>query len=304
MHKYDWKSYFQVIRELQPDAVISIVGPDVRWVGNESGYARKSEWSVIPLPENRSIWEFSQKDTWGPGSRDLGSREALLKRLGGGGRLIWYPAEVDVPIRPHWGSAPEEDDKVKSLKRLLDIYYCSVGRGAVLLLNVSPNSVTGLIPQGDIKRLQELRLVLDETFKRNLACNAAARASHIRGDNPTYNGDKAVDGNKDSYWTTDDGITAATLEFDLRSRQRFNRVMLQEYIKVGQRIEGFVLEFWNGQDWEEFARATTVGYKRLLRFNDVIAQKVRLKITQSRLCPTISEFGLYYAPPISKILAR
>ena len=288
---YDWPGYYAIVRKLQPDAVI-FNGLDIRWVGNERGYARQSEWSVM----NRNDKPFGFIN---PQQKDLGS----IKALGDGENLIWYPAETDVSIRPGWFYHASQDDKVKSLEKLLDIYYISVGRNTVLLLNLPPDR-RGLIPENDVQRLRELRKVLDATFKHNLALGAAAKASCVRGDIPGYGADKIVDGKKDTYWSSDDGTTTATLEFDLGKKCTFNVAELAEYIRIGQRVEEFVLEARHGKTWKEFARGTTIGYKRLLRFDEVSARKVRLKILNSRVCPTISNFALFYAPPIETIIGK
>jgi alpha-L-fucosidase len=287
--EYDWHGYYALVRELQPNAVI-FNGPDVRWVGNEAGYARESEWSVM----NRNDKPF---DFVNAQAKDLGS----IKALGDGENLIWYPAEADVSIRPGWFYHASQDDKVKSLEKLLDIYFSSVGRNSLLLLNIPPDR-RGLIHENDAKRLRELRKVLGEIFDENLALGAVVKASHVRGKHLEYRADKTVDANSDTYWSTDDGTTSATIEFDLGKRCTFNVAELAEHIKIGQRVEEFVLESWNGQNWKEFAHATTIGYKRLLRFDDVATEKVRLRILKSRVCPTISNFGLYYAPPIDRII--
>jgi alpha-L-fucosidase len=289
--EYDWPGYYAIVRELQPSAVI-FNGPDVRWVGNESGYARESEWSVM----NRNDKPFGFIE---PGQKDLGSLEAL----GDAKNLGWYPAETDVSIRPGWFYHAKEDDKAKSLQNLLDIYYSSVGRNSVLLLNLPPDR-RGLIHENDVKRLQELRKVLDATFKENLTLGAKTKASGVRGGNSDFGSDKIVDGNRDTYWTTDDWTTTATVEFELGKKCKFNVAEMGEYINVGQRVEEFVLEGWDGERWKEFARGTTIGYKRLLRFNEVTTEKVRLAILKSRLCPTICNFALYYAPPIQTIISN
>ncbi len=282
---YDWPGYYAIVRKLQPDAVI-FNGLDIRWVGNERGYARQSEWSVM----NRNDRPFGFIN---PQQKDLGS----LKALGDGENLIWYPAETDVSIRPGWFYHASQDDKVKSLEKLLDIYYISVGRNTVLLLNLPPDR-RGLIHENDVQRLRELGKVLDATFKHNLALRAAAKASHIRGNNLAHAADKVVDGDKDTYWSTDDGVTTATLEFDLGKKCTFNVAEIAEYIRTGQRVEEFVLEAQHGKTWKEFARGTTIGYKRLLRFDDTTARKVRIRILDSRVCPTISNFALFYGPEI------
>ena len=289
--EYHWNDYYAIVRELQPGAVI-FNGPDIRWVGNERGYARESEWSVM----NRSEQPFGFINAT---QKDLGS----LKALGEGDHLIWYPAETDVSIRPGWFYHAREDDKVKSVEHLLDIYFSSVGYNSVLLLNLPPDK-RGLIHENDVRRLREFRKILDAIFDENLAAGAKATASNVRGNNPAFAANKITDGNKETYWTTDDWTTTATVEFDLGAERTFNVAELAEHIKIGQRIAEFALDAWDAGSWKEFARGTTVGYKRLLRFDPVTASKVRVRILDSRVCPTLSGFGLYHAPPIDEVLGR
>jgi len=273
---YDWDGYFKVIRELQPQAIIAIMGPDVRWVGNENGLARDSEWSVLPKtgPKNRR-------------AKDLGHRKYLV----GAKELVWYPAECDVSIRPGWFYHAKQDGKVKSLRRLLDIYYRSVGRNSVLLLNV-PADRRGLFHKNDVSRLRELRAVLDETFKTNLAAGKSAKATSARDGHAA---EKITDGKAETYWSSEEGVTQASLEVDLGRPVAFDRAMIQEQITVGQRVERFVLEAWDGKGWKQVAAATTIGYKRLLRFPGVTTSRVRLRILDSRDCPTVREFALFKA---------
>jgi alpha-L-fucosidase len=294
---YDWPSFYKVIRDLQPQAVIFGMAPDLRWVGTESGYGRETEWSVVPIdlrgldPAAAAKAPNPLDAMFTPGdmtAADLGSREKIAKAPG----LFWYPAETDVSIRPGWFYHPAEDGKVKTPEKLLDIYYSSVGRNSTLLLNVPPDT-RGRIHDNDIKSLLGMKAILDATFRTNLAAAAAIKAtSEERGHGPA----PVLDGNTDSYWTPAEGIETAALEMECPAGRTFDRAMLQEYIRAGQRIEGFVLEAWDGSAWKAFARGTTVGYKRLLRFEPVTARKIRLTIEQSRTCPTIAEFGLYRAP--------
>jgi alpha-L-fucosidase len=274
---YDWDGYIQVVRQLQPKALIFGQGPDVRWVGNEDGLARESEWSVLP---------FGMGDRR---EKDLGNR----KYLAAAERLMWYPAECDVSIRPGWFYHAEQDDKVKSLAHMLDIYYRSVGRNSVLLLNIPPDR-RGRFHENDVARLREMREVLDETFATNLAAGKPVRADHAAAG---HGAGGITDGNGATYWTTEAEVTQGSLEVDLGRPVAFDRAMLQEMIAQGQRIEAWKLEAMVAGQWQEVAQATTVGYKRLLRFPVVTADKVRITILDSRDCPTIREFGLFKASP-------
>ena len=263
--QYDWPGYYEVIRKLQPKAVIAISGPDIRWVGNENGVARETEWSVQDA-----------NPTMHPGVEGK----------------VWYPAECDVSIRPGWFWHASQDDKVKSLEHLLDIYYKSVGRNSVLLLNVPPND-RGLLSESDVQRLQEFRSVLDQTFAVDFAEGKPASADSVQDGCSAY---KAVDGQKDSYWTPAGNLTTGTLEIDLNESVTFNVSMIKEYIPFGQRVEEYSIEVWDGRDWETIASGTTIGHKKLDRFPDTIASKVRLTIHRSQASPLIRSFGLYRAP--------
>lgn len=277
---YDTAGYLKVVRELQPNAVAAIMGPDIRWVGNEDGLARESEWSVVTHGAGNGM------------AADYGNR----KYLAAASSLGWYPAECDVSIRPGWFYHATEDDKVKSLEHLLDIYYRSVGRNAVLLLNIPPDR-RGLFHENDVARLKELRFVLDETFKTNLVQGKPVKASSAA---EGHSAQMAADGDGATYWSAADDQLQASLEFDLGGLATFDRAMLQEMIATGQRVEEFTLEAWDGQAWKEFAKATTIGHKRLLKFPAVTASKVRLTIVDARDCPTIREFGLFKASGAEK----
>lgn len=265
------------------------MGPDVRWVGTETGYGRETEWSVVPVDNQNqlAISANSQKSIdFKPSGNmkgdDFGSRDKIMHAKG----LIWYPAEADVSIRPGWFYHPEQNDKIKSPEKLLDIYFHSVGRNCVLLMNIPPDK-EGLINVADVKILKEWKKLQDDIFKNNLADDATITSSN------SMNSKAILDGKYDTYWTTNGKDTTAVLEFDLKGTKTFNVLCLQEEISVGQRIEKFQLDYWDGNKWQNATEGTTVGYKRLLQFKNVKTNKVRLKIESSRLNPTLSEFGLY-----------
>jgi alpha-L-fucosidase len=295
---YDWPGYWAVIRKLQPRATISIMGPDVRWCGNEAGVSRESEWSVVPLlkPIEEAVSDSAGGIDYQ--KKDIGSRQALLEAAKKGAQLAWYPAQVDTSIRPGWFYHAAEDDKVKTLAHLLDVYYGAIGGNSMLLLNVPPDP-RGRLNDNDVRRLKQIGDALRTTFADNLAKGSKATATQTKSGG-AFGAALITDADEESYWATDDDVTAAEIEFDLGSAKIFNVAMLQEQIKVGQRIEEFYLDAWTGSAWKEIVRSTTVGFKRLLRFPEVAAAKVRLRITRSRVCPTISNFGLFRAPNVSK----
>jgi alpha-L-fucosidase len=295
---YDWAGYWALIRKLQPRAVISIMGPDVRWIGNEGGVARAAEWSVIPL--SRLSDRPAEKDPGGIAgldaqAADLGSMKKIAETARAGGRLVWYPGQVDVSIRPGWFCHPAEDDRVKPLDKLLEIYFTSVGGNAQLLLNVPPDK-RGRIHENDVLRLRELGEAIRAAFADNVAAGAKATASSTLEGGGFHAPAAVLDGDPATSWTPAAGDEAAWLEFDLSGNHEFNTLMIREDIRFGQRVEAFAVEAWNGNAWREVVRTTTIGYRRLLRFPAVKASRVRVMFLDVRASPVISEFGLYRDP--------
>ncbi|WP_175632504.1 alpha-L-fucosidase [Pedobacter ghigonis] len=288
---YDFNSWYTLIRKLQPQAVIAVQGPDVRWVGTETGVGRETEWSVLPMGEQsqEKIAALSQKDvnviptlTGSYKDQDRGSRSKLANATG----LVWYPAETDVSIRPGWFYHSNEDAKVKTPAKLMDIYFTSVGRNGVLLLNIPPNT-QGLIAESDVKNLAAFGQKMKNTFTNNIAQSATVTSASGKGLKAIF------DGKLNTYFTTAGNDSTATIELNWAKNTTFNVLSLQENIAVGQRIEKFEAEYFDGAEWKIFASGTTVGYKRLLKFKPVTAKQVRFKILASRLNPTLAEFGLY-----------
>jgi alpha-L-fucosidase len=289
---YDFGRWYALIRKLQPEATIAIMGPDVRWVGTETGYGRETEWSVVPVNnlDQSVIAANSQqgvafKPQGDMRGEDIGGRDKIGHAKG----LVWYPAETDVSIRPGWFYHDQEDDKVKSPEKLLDIYYNAVGKNGVLLLNVPPDK-RGLIHENDVKNMLAWKKLRDETFAVNLLKGAVISTVN------SMNGNALSDGKYQTYWTTKGSDTTAVIEFRLKESKTFNVLLLQENISVGQRIEKFMLEYLEGTVWKKVTEGTTVGYKRLLRFAPVTTKQIRLSILSSRLNPTLSEVGLYQQP--------
>ncbi len=293
---YDWASYYKLIRELQPHAVIFGMGPDVRWVGTESGDGRETEWSVVPLALHRTAAAsapghpldglFIPKDIMG---EDLGGRNAIA----GAEALAWYPAEADVSIRPGWFYHPEEDGRVKSPETLVDIYDHSAGRNAMLLINIPPDR-RGRIAGVDSASLVGMRAILEGTFARNLLSDAQLRSSSEQAGHPAS---FIADGSADTYWAARDGEEKAVIDCTLPEERSFDCLVLQEEIPNGQRIESFRLEAWTGDAWAVTASGTTVGHKRIVRFQETSARKLRLVIAGSRGTPALAEVGFFKAPP-------
>lgn len=274
---YDWPTTLNMVRELQPNVLFfSDAGPDIRWVGNENGVAGETNWNTI-TPDTLYAGKAGIEKILNQGSED-GTK--------------WIPAEVDVSIRPGWFYHKKEDSLVKTPERLFEIYLTSVGRGAVLLLNVPPDQ-RGLFHENDIKSLYGLRSILKREFGKNKALGAAVTASNYRGNAPAYAAGNATDNSNETYWATDDGVTTASLEINTGKMQTIKYVMLQEYIKLGQRVKSFNVEVWADNAWQQVATGTTIGYKRIIKFGPVKAAKVRINITASKACPVISNVAIY-----------
>ncbi|MCM1293348.1 MAG: alpha-L-fucosidase [Bacteroides sp.] len=241
--EYDWLRFRETMRRLQPEAVLAITGDDVRWVGNEGGKGRETEWSVTPLVP--SIYSYSDSVNAALGidamSKDIGSRQLIAKA----DRLYWWPSEVDVSIRPGWFY--HENEKPHSLARLARIYLESAGRNSVLLLNVPPDT-HGRIADADAERLMELHRWIDTNFSNNLL-----------GRGPLL----------------------------------INCIVATEEIAHGQRVEAFDVEALINGAWEKVAEGTTIGKKRILCFDPVTADDVRLTIRSSRGVPDASLSGAY-----------
>lgn len=301
---YDWMRYYEKIRELQPEATIAIMGPDVRWVGTESGYGRVMEWSVVPynsMDTDETADNSQQAPTDGvfipmgdKMAKDLGSRNKIRNAEA----LVWYPSEVDVSIRPGWFYHESQDDQVKTPEKLLDIWFSSVGRNSLLLLNIPPDK-RGLIHENDVKALKELASIRETIFGNNLAEGASVKAtSKAFGKSPA----NVLIPGREKSWMAKKGADEADLEFDLGEEKTFDCITISENIELGQRVEQFSLEIWKGDRWREITRSTTIGNKRILRFSPRTAQKVRLRILQARYTPAISFFALHKRPPQLEII--
>jgi len=281
---YNWDSVNQLVLELQPNAIIfSDKGPGCRWIGNERGYAGETCWATLD-PDKIIIG---------------GTGGELTKLLNEGDEngTHWIPGETDVSIRPGWYYHPSEDDKVKSLEKLLDNYYCSIGRGATWLLNI-PVDKRGLVHENDSAALMNLNFMLDKSFAENLANNVKVEASNERGNSKEYSAANVIDGNKETYWATDDDVIQSSLTIDFGKPTKFNRFLVQEYIQLGQRIKLFQIEAFINDEWIKVDEATTIGYKRILRFPLVETQLIKLNIMEAKACPVISNVEVYKAPEL------
>ena len=280
---YDWPLFHSVVYRNQPNAIIfSDVGPGCRWVGNENGFAGPTNWSTL------NVKGFE------PGKN---APSTTILNHGDEDGEKWVPAESDVSIRPGWFYSATTDDKVKSLAHLLEIYYASVGRNSNLLLNV-PVDRRGLIHANDSTRLMEFRRLLNETFKTNLARTAKITVTDIRKNNTAVSAKHLADGNAKTYWATPDDVLQAGITLSFPKAVTFNRLVLQEFIPLGQRVKAFTVEVWENGAFKEVANETTIGYKRILRLPNITTTQVRIQVKEAKACPVISEVQLYKAPDL------
>lgn len=266
---YDWDAILRTIRRLQPKAVTAIMGDDVRWVGNEKGIGRETEWSATALTPGiypRSGEQNKELGIFGK-AKDLGGRDIVARAT----ELFWYPSEVDVSIRPGWFYHADQDKQVKSLNHLTDIYFKSVGYNSVLLLNIPPD-LRGLINENDVQRLKEFSGYLKKTFARNYV---------LKGNEAWH------------------GTSGTVRQYDIQKDALVNAFMIQEDISKGQRIESFLVEAYKDGSWIHMAEGTTVGYKRLVRFSDTRPERIRVTIRSARGVANIAAVGLFYAEPLA-----
>lgn len=298
IQKYDWNRYYKVMRELQPNAVISISGPDVRWCGNEAGEVRESEWSVVAkdmtdpsitaeLSQHEDNEEFRDRPLDETLS-DLGSRERLKNEK----ELVWYPAETDVSIRPGWFYHEEEDDKVRSFENLKDIYLKSVGGNTTLLLNIPPMK-NGKIHEKDMAILKRLGEFINDTFKNNLLKNAlitTVSEHDCRGNSP----DMMRTDDYNTYFMNKEGENKLLIEIKFDECKKLNYLVLKEAITFSQRVEKFNVYF-NDESGNKIKifEGTTIGYKRIIDLKGTKTDNLTIEIEDSRVAPVMSFVGVY-----------
>ena len=266
---YDCDAILKTIRRLQPKAVTAIMGDDVRWVGNEKGIGRETEWSATALTPGiypRSGEQNKELGIFGK-AKDLGGRDIVARAT----ELFWYPSEVDVSIRPGWFYHADQDKQVKSLNHLTDIYFKSVGYNSVLLLNIPPD-LRGLINENDVQRLKEFSSYLKKTFARNYV---------LKGNEAWH------------------GTSGTVRQYDIQKDALVNAFMIQEDISKGQRVESFLVEAYKDGSWIHMAEGTTVGYKRLVRFSDTRPERIRVTIRSARGVANVAAVSLFYAEPLA-----
>lgn len=290
---YDWNRYFDVIRKLQPNAVINICGPDVRWCGNEAGKARKSEWSVVPVYVSNQdyVAEHSQQEDNPEFSKrfeatvqDLGSREAIKDCT----QFIWYPSETDVSIRPGWFYHKREDRLVKSTNKLMEIYWGSVGGNSALLLNIPPDR-NGLIADADVKALRKFGDRIRKEFPENLVKDVKVSASS----QIDFEHSPETVVNDEGFWQCAESDKKPEIILDFGKTVKADKVVLMENIATGQQIENIEIYGDNGKGWKLLDKSTIIGYKRICRFRKRKLNRIKIVITSYRVKATIKKVEVY-----------
>jgi alpha-L-fucosidase len=280
---YGWDSIYQIVRELQPNAVIFSDMGDVRWVGNEEGYAGETSWCMYtpkgrdedskPAPGYTKYWEATEGHEDG---------------------AFWKPSECDFSIRPGWYYHEDQNDAVKSSKELFEHYLKTVGRNAAFNLGLPPDT-RGIMHEKDVASLRGLKGILDEAFKTNLALN-----QHTETDVsvPGHRGKQLVDGNSRTCWAAPEDQRKAWISIQLDQPRELNAIVLQEDISLGQRVKDFQVEARIADKLVLVAEATTIGYKRILTFDPVRTDELKVTLMDSRAAPVLSEIQLYRFPDL------
>ena len=269
--EYDWDRYYATVRKYQPEALIAVTGPDIRWIGNEDGLGSETEWCTQP--------------------------KKYKLQIAGKNNLVWYPSECDVSIRPGWFYHSSEDQQLKSAEQLIDIYFKSVGRNSNLLLNIPPDQ-NGLISEFDRSRLKEWREKLDEIFAKDIFYEQEIFASNYRDNKKYFSAQSCLDGNRNTFWTTDTNVTEAELLINLNGRKQINIIKLEEAIEYGQRIKSFEIHFNENGVFKKICSGTTIGRSRIVAFNKISTDKIKIKITGSFAAPALRIIKGFYTDAV------
>ena len=270
---YGWAETFRMIRELQPNAVIWNDGGDrgdLRWVGTEAGYVGETNWSLMP----------SKGDT-----------PYHMLHYGVEDGDVWCPGETNTSIRPGWFYHETENEHVKSLSKLMDTYYKSVGRNSTLLLNfpIAPN---GRIHPTDSLRGIAFKKMIDEVFKENLIENGKLKIENGAGAQSKGNYQSSI----------------VHYQLSWAKPTAFNRFVAEEDITQGQRVRKFLIEALVDGQWQPLRDMlvedgqdglTTIGHRRIICFPTVTTTQLRFTISDAKAEPVIKKLGVYLAPELT-----
>lgn len=303
---YDWTAIFSAIRDTNPScqifgthaAVKGINASDkalastggIHWIGNENGIAADETWAKVDAGtsyENTTLYPRVDGAIVGKADGDQ-----------------WSVPEVDTKMLAGWFWRDAAGDNTsKSEKELADIYFRTVGHGAALLLNLSPNK-KGTIGTEQLNRFKEFGNNIKETFKNDLTkvSGVTATADSTWKDSDKYGAANVLDTipngetYDNTYWAPAEGKTTGSLEINLGGVKKFDVVSIEEYIQKGQTISSFTVEYKDitGR-WHDFASGKTISSKRLCRGETVEGTAVRINITGAKDTPKICNVGVFKA---------
>lgn len=288
---FDWERIFRRARELQPDVILSGNAPDVRWVGNEKGKGRETEWCVQGINNMETL--FGSLTGYEPTLPELGGIDDLMTKK----RLVWYPSRGGLPLRKGWFYNSRDDDTVKSLNYLVNSYFVTVGQNSNLLPNLSPDP-SGRIPEKDAQRLIRFGGIIRRMKAMDYAKGATAMA--LGGWTGKTDSQVMTDNDPFTSWHTPDGVTSASLEIRLKQPAMVNVIKLQENVRdFGQRVERFAVDVMTASGWKEIARSTTIGYRKMLRLKEPVhADRFRIRILNARISVSLGNVSMYYLEEI------
>ncbi|MEI7423795.1 MAG: alpha-L-fucosidase [Prolixibacteraceae bacterium] len=275
---YPWEEIREIVYKLQPGAsIFSDAGPDIHWIGNERGIAGETCWSMLDRSKVA-----------------VGDADSDYLNTGDFFGTSWVIGQCDVSIRKGWFFHTTDDETVKTPSQLVDLYYRSVGRNAVFLLNLPPNR-DGLFAEKDVASLKKFKEILDKTFSINMVAGAKVTANSQFAKDAKFSSDNLTDYDANSYWAAAADKRQASLEMAIDSTKKFDRILLQEPIKFGQRICSFDIQILKPGGWQTIASGTSIGYKRLLRITPISGSKLRINIRDASNTPALSNFGVFKA---------
>ena len=272
--QYNYLAWKELIHTLAPDAVV-FGKEDLRWCGNEAGETRESEWNVIPYAQDPATMNMFDDLT----DADLGSRERLLAQE----KPFWLhyqPAETDVSIRNGWFWRNEDEQAVRSADNVFDIWERSTGGNSILLLNVPPDRAGRISPR-DSAVLAEVGQRIRDSYATDLLAGARTVIRRRDADSSSAGSDRRI----------------SSYEYTLPLPVRFNRLVLEEDLSKGERVESFALDVW-ADGWQEVARGTNIGHRRILRFPEQNALRLRVRVLSSRAEPNIERMAAFLDSPV------
>jgi alpha-L-fucosidase len=254
-HVYNFPRIINELRVYQPNALVFadvalFEYGDIRWVGNEDGFVPDENWNVIDRH----------------------------------GYLRWRPAESDTPLhKGHWFWHPNDESTLKTVNELVTTYEQTIGRGSQLMLGLAPDR-RGLLPEADVKRLEELASAIHQRYGQNLM------VKHIRTHDAA---EAALDGDPSTFWSSPTDSHHSVLEASFLKPITFDHALIMEWLNDGQHVEHYRVEAWDGTHWKAVVEGRAIGHKRIDSFEPVTASRIRLNILSSSAAAEIREFQIF-----------